>query len=142
MSVEENKAVVRRVWEEVANQKNLALVDELYAANFVFHRAGMEDIRGPEGLKQLLTTFLTAFPDLHFTIEDLVAEGDKVVDRVTATGTHKGDLMGIAPTGKQVKWTAIHINHIVGGKFVETWDVVDMLGLMQQLGVIPTPGQA
>jgi len=140
MSTEENKAIVRRFWEEF-NKKNLAVVDELYAANFVFHRAGMEDIRGSEGLKQYLATALTAFPDFHYTVEDMVAEGDKVVVRLTGTGTHQGEFQGIAPTGKQVTLTATQVHRLVGGKFVETWAVADMLGLMQQLGAIPTPGQ-
>jgi len=140
MSIEENKALVRRFLEEM-NKKNLAVVDELYAANFVGHLAGMEDVRGPEGLKQLVTGFLTAFPDLHRVIEDLVAEGDKVVARLTVTGTHKGDFQGIAPTGKQATVTVIVIFRIVGGKIVETWELIDMLGVMQQIGAIPTPGQ-
>ena len=141
MSIEENKAVVRRVWEELANQKDLALVDELFASNYVFHGAGGQEIRGPEGLKQTLATQFTAFPDLHTTIEDMVAEGDKLVARLTATGTHQGEYQGIAPTGKKVTGTVININHGVGGKVVETWQVSDRLSMMQQLGVIPTPGQ-
>ena len=137
MSIEENKAIARREGEEY-NKRNVAIVDELCASNYVKHAAGGQEIRGPEGAKQFLTMLLTAFPDFHITIEDMVAEGDRVVTRLTFTGTHQGDLMGIAPTGKQVMWTAINIHRIVGGKFVETWQEGDALGLMQQLGAIPS----
>jgi len=140
MSTEENKAIVRRSFEEF-NKGNLAVFDELYEANFVGHLAGMEEIRGPEGLKKLVTTFLTAFPDFRITVEDLIAEGDKVVCRSTRTGTHKGEWLGIAATGKKVTWTYISIYRIEGGKIVEEWYEGDYLGLMQQLGAIPTPGQ-
>ena len=140
MAVEENKAIVRRFYEGL-NQRNLAVVDELIAGNFVANLGGLEDIRGPEGVKGNIATFLTAFPDLHRAIEDMVAEGDKVVIRLTVTGTHQGEFAGIAPTGKQVTWAVITINRVVGGKCVETWEVIDMLGLLQQLGAIPAPGQ-
>jgi predicted ester cyclase len=85
--------------------------------------------------------FLTAFPDLHFTVEDMIAEGDKVVARITMSGTQQGAFMGIPPTGKHVAFTAIDINRIAGGKSVEHWWEMDALGLMQQLGVVPAPGQ-
>jgi len=140
MSVEENKAMARRYVEEV-NKGNLAVVDELFAADCVLHLAGGQEIRGPEGVKQVFTMLFTAFPDYHMTVEDRVAEGDRVVTRFTFTGTHKGDLMGIAATGKQVTGTVISISRFVGGKVVETRQVADMLGLMQQIGAIPTPGQ-
>jgi len=138
MSIEENKALMRRIFEEIVNRKNLALVDEFFTANYVFHVTGFEDLRGPEGMKQYFTTTFTAFPDYHVTIEDMVGEGDKVVARLAATGTHKGDFVGIAPTDRQVTFTFIVIGRIVGGKFVEAWQEVDSLGLMQQLGAIPS----
>ena len=141
MSTEENKAIVRRIWEEVLNKQNLALVDELIDTNYVYHGPGGQEVKGPEGLKQVFTMYLTAFPDLHFTIEDMVAEGDKVVCRVTLRGTHKGDLMGIAPTGKQVTGTRTVIHRIVGGKEVEGWDCADTLSMLQQMGVVPPIGQ-
>jgi len=139
MSTEENKALPRRFWEEF-NKGNLAIGDEQIATNYVGHIPGMEDVRGPEGMKQLLTMYRTAFPDLHYTVEDMVAEGDRVVVRFTATGTHQGDLMGIAPTGKQVTVTAMSINRIVGGKIVEEWESVDQLAMLQQIGVVPPMG--
>jgi len=140
MSVEENKAIARRIYEEF-NRRNLPVFYELHAANYVGHFPGMEDIHGPEGLKQFTTIALSAFPDYHQTIEDLIAEGDKVVVRFTATATHKGEFMGIAPTGKQATWMGFEVLRIVGGKCVEAWVVADELGMLQQLGVIPTPGQ-
>lgn len=140
---EENKALVRRVFEDVWNKGNLAVVDELCATNYLGHQPSIpEGIRGPEGFKQFVTMYRTAFPDVQFTIEDMIAEGDKVVDRWTARGTHKGALMDIPPTGKQVTVTGMGIVRIEGGKAVEAWGNFDQLGLLQQLGVVPPIGQA
>jgi predicted ester cyclase len=138
---EENKALMRRMYEEIHNKGNMAAVDELVAANFVDHNAPDPGLPpGPEGIKQTFTMFHNAFPDFHVTVEDMLAEGDKVVARLTITGTHKGDLIGIAPTGKQVTLGVIDIARIAGGKMVERWGQEDMLGMMQQLGVVPPPG--
>lgn len=141
MSTEDNKALMRRVYEEIYNQKNLTLIDELAAADFVFH-GGSRAIQGREAYKQFALMYIAAFPDLHFTIEDMIAEGDTVVVRHTLRGTHKGDFMGIPPTGKQATVTGITITRIANGKGVETWADGDDLGLMQQLGVIPAQGQS
>ena len=142
MSVEQNKAIIRRVWDEMTNQRKLDLVDELFADDYVVHVnvPGMEVIRGRDAFKQALPALYTAFPDLHETIEDMVAEGDKVVVRTSWTGTHQGEWMGVAPTGKKVAVTAIAINLFVNGKMVEGWREDNLLGLMIQLGVIPTTG--
>ena len=143
MSTEENKAIVRRVYEEAINRGNMAVVDELVSPDYVAHDPGFpQPVRGPEGLKQYFLVFRTAFPDLHLTIEDIIAEGDTVVVRHTARGTHQGDLMGMPPTGKQETVTGIAIHRLVNGKFVESWVNAGSLGLMQQLGVIPSMGQA
>jgi len=143
MSAEENKAILRREMVEVWNKGNLAVVDELVANNFVLHDPSQPtEVRGPEGLKQYVTAFRTAFPDLHITFEDQVAEGDKVATRITLRGTHKGELAGIPATGKQVTITSISIDRLEAGKFVETFVSSDTLGLLQQLGVIPPPEQA
>jgi steroid delta-isomerase-like uncharacterized protein len=139
MSVEENKAIFRRIVEEGFNKGNLAIVDELVATNHVNHT---DNVHGPEEYKQFITMYRTAFPDLHMTIEDQIAEGDKVVNRWTSRGTHKGDLMGIPPTGKQTTVTGMYVARIIGGKIVEEWGNLDALGMMQQLGVVPPPGQA
>ncbi len=140
MSTEENKALSRRLIEEVWNQGNLAVIDELTAPNYVDHDP-TRPIHGPEGMKQFVSMYLTAYPDTHFTIEDQIAEGDRVVTRWTARGTHKGPLMGIPPTGKQVTVAGISIDRVVNGKLVEDWSSYDALGMMQQLGVVPAPGQ-
>jgi len=137
MSIEENKALSRRVIEEIFNKQNLALADELIDTNFVDHGIAGMGFKGPEGFKQFVTTFISGFPDIRLTIDDMVAEGDKVAMRLTARGTHKGDLMGIAPTGKQVTMSGILIQRIAGNKMAEGWLVNDNLGMMQQLGVVP-----
>jgi len=141
MSTEDNKAVVRRFYEEVLNQKKRAVLDEVFDPNVVDHFAPPGTPGGLEGARQTLGMFLSAFPDLHFTVEDMIAEGDRVVARATMSGTQQGPFMGIPPTGKHVTITGIDINRFVGGKSVEHWVEMDRLGLMQQLGVIPALGQ-
>lgn len=140
MSIEENKENARRAVEEVLNKGDLSLADELVDANYIGHQSGLPDFKGPEGFRQFMTMMRTAFPDIHLTIEDTVAEGDKVVMRYTGRGTHKGDLMGIAPTGKQITITGMVISRHVGGKQVEAWVAMDQLGMLQQLGVAPPTG--
>ena len=141
MSTEENKAVARRYIEEVFNQKNLAMIDELNTPDVVLHNASMT-IEGREAYKQFVSMYLSAFPDMHMTIEHMIAEGDIVAERVTSRATHKGELMGIPPTGKQGTITAIYMVRFVNGKGAEVWANADDLGMLQQLGVIPAPGQA
>ena len=137
-SAENNKAIVQRFIEEVWNKGNLAVIDELCAANFVDYGPASTDVtRGLDSLKQSVTMYRTAFPDLQLTVEDMVAVGDKVVTRWTARSTHKGDFMGIAPTNKQTTVTGISIDRIAGGKIEETWEAWDRMALMQQLGVAP-----
>ena len=139
MSIEDNKALVRRFYEDVFNQRNLALVDELCSTTHVFHNPPTT-LHGREEFKQLLSVYLTAFPDASFTVEDEIAEGEKVTSRYTFRGTHQGELMGIPPTGRQVTVTGIIINRIAGGQSVEGWLNFDALGLLQQLGAIPAMG--
>ena len=124
MSAETNKAIIRRLWEEVWNQGNLSVCDEIFDAAY------------EKGFAPVLRA---AFPDLHFTIEDMIAEDDKVVTRHTMTGTHQGEFMGIAPTGRPIEFTVIDILRLDQGKIVEHWAVQDRLALMQQLGLLPTP---
>jgi len=140
MSVEENEEKVRHVWEEVMNKGELAVADELMAANYVYHGPGGVDAKGPEGFKQYVAIYRTAFPDIHCTIEDMFGEGEKVVSRFTLRGTHLGDMMGIAPTGKKAEIIGIVISHFAGGKEVEAWGSYDTLAMYQQLGISP-PGQ-
>ena len=141
MSTEQNKAILRRYIQEVDNKGNFAVHDELVAPNFRSYYAS-----GPpmdrEGHKQFLTVMRTACPDIRVTIEDLIAEGDKVVVRWTSRGTHQGEFQGVLPTAKQVTVTGITINRFADGQLVETWSVFDQMGLLQQLGVVPSPGQA
>jgi steroid delta-isomerase-like uncharacterized protein len=140
---EENKAIVRRfneLVEEYWRTGNADALEEVVAPDFVHHAPGIPpDL---EGLKQALPMFRAAFPDMRLTEEDVIADGDKVVDRVTVRGTHQGELMGIPSTGKQVEFTETHISRIADGKIVERWGEWDALGLMQQLGGVPVPEQS
>ena len=139
MSTEENIKLVHRFFEELWNQGNLDAADELLASGHAHHFSD-EDIIGPEGLKSLVTWLRTAFPDIHTSIDDVVAEGDKVVVRFTSRGTHQREGMGIPPTGKRVVYTGIDIFRIEDGRIVERWGEVDGLSLGQQLGTVPPMG--
>ena len=141
MSSESNKIVVRR-FLEAFNAGNLAGVAAVCAPNVVVHNSGAPDPLNLEGFRQLAGVFLAAFPGGKHTIEDLIAEGDKVVSRVTYRGTHTGDLMGIPPTYKSVTVSAMIIDQLADGKIVESWRLFDQMAMMQQLGVIPAPGQS
>jgi steroid delta-isomerase-like uncharacterized protein len=143
-SAEENKAVVLRQEEEIFTRGNLDAAEEIYAPGYVGHDpSNPEDVRGPEGAKQAAADYRRAFPDLRVTVEDLIAEGDKVVARLRFRGTHLGELEGIAPTGRRVDSTGIVVSRMEGGKIAEDWANFDDLGLMRQLGAIPPPpGQA
>ena len=139
-ATEKNKAIIRRFWEEVFNGRKLSLIDELFTNDWVYHGVGGLKVYGPEGLKQFLTAYHNAFPDIQVKVENLIAEGDKVVSHVTSRGTHKGELMGIAPTGKQVTVPVICISRFVDDKIGENWEIIDLFGMLQQLDVIPSPG--
>lgn len=139
MSTEQNKALDRK-WAELIAAKDLAGAMALVSPDFVDHNlaaAGMPT--GIEGLRTFFAMQIAAFPDMHVTILEQIAEGDKVVHRISVEATHLGPLMGIPPTGKRVKFTLIDINRYANGKFVEHWGEVDNLGLMQQLGLVPPP---
>jgi steroid delta-isomerase-like uncharacterized protein len=139
MPAEENKAIFRRYVEEVGNEGNLELADEIFDRYLAHQSDGSVLERGPEDVKRFTGEFRAAFPDFHSTIEDMVAEGDKVVTRWKATGTHQGEFRGIAPTGNRIEVTGIGIFRFSAeGKVVESWDNMDQLGMMQQLGVVPT----
>lgn len=140
MSTEDNKTAERRLYEEVWARHNLDIVDELVAPDIVEHNSLLPG-QGPgrEGYRQTLERIFSAFPDAQSTIEDLLAEGDKVTVRWSGRGTHRGEFMGIVPTNRQFTIEGIDIIHYEGGKRVEIWRQWDALGLMQQLGVIPPP---
>lgn len=133
MSTEENKAIVRR-WNEECWKGNQAIFDECLAPDCRFHRIG-----GQEEFKTIVNEFRHAFPDAHCTTEEQIAEGDKVATRWTIRGTHQGELWGTAPTGKQVVYTGITIQCLTQGKIVEDRFEGDILGLLQQIGALPTP---
>ena len=140
VSAEDNKALVRRFVDEVQSAGNIDLIDEVCSPEFVNHSAPPGIPADCEGIKIVTAMFRGAFPDSYFTVEDMVAEGDKVVTRKTFHGTHEGELMGIPPTGRRVSMGLIDIVRISGGRVVEHWSVGDNLGMMQQLGIIPQPG--
>ena len=142
MSAEQNKELARLLLEEAWSKGNLALLDEIVAPLAVDHNPAPGQRPGLEGLKQLIAMVREAFPDWRYTIEDMVTEGDKVAIRWRAQGTHRGPFLGIPPTGKQVTVPGINIERIAEGKIVEWWHNFDMLGWLQQLGVVPPPGQA
>ncbi len=134
----ENKAVVRRFIEEIWNKRNMAVIDEIFAPNYVNHDPSSPDFgRGPESVRRLTSFYLSAFPDTRFTIDDQISEGDRVLTRWTARGTHQGDLRGIAPTGRKVTVTGMTVSRVSNGKIIEDYENWDALGLMQQLGAIP-----
>jgi steroid delta-isomerase-like uncharacterized protein len=141
MSAEENKALVERFVEEFWNEKKVAAADELFAPDARIHLPAGEVV-DVDGLKGFASAFRGSFPDWHSTFEELVAEGDRVAERWTGRGTHRGELQGIAPTGKRVEVPGSVFYRIVEGKIVEFRGQLDMMGMMQQLGAIPSPQQA
>lgn len=141
MSAEQNQARIRKMIVAI-NTGKLDEADALMASDYIYRSPGMPEMRGPEGFKQLVSMFRTAFPDLNMVIDDMLADGDKVAFRWTGTGTHQGDLMGIPPTGKRVTTTGLVISRFAGDKVVEDYEIIDTLGMMQQLGVVPAPEQA
>jgi|ERR671934_1699371 steroid delta-isomerase-like uncharacterized protein len=142
MAVDDNKEIVRRFGEEPW-RGNIDVIDELASPDYVGHDTALpEDLRGPAALKQFVNDYLAAFPDGQITIDEQIAEGDLVASRWTGRGTHRGELMGIAPTGKQVTVTGINISRVVEGKVVEEWSNWDTLGMLQQLGAVPSAAGA
>ena len=135
---EENKAVVRR-WVDAFNEGDLEAVDELLTDSYVRHDPNSPEVRGPEEEKRLIAMYRAAFPDLHFTVEDMVAEDDRVATRVGISATHEGELLGIPPTQRRLSFTAMELYRLAEGRIDEQWVNVDTLGMMQQLGAIPVP---
>jgi steroid delta-isomerase-like uncharacterized protein len=142
VSAEENKALARRSWEEVVNRKNLAAIEECYAPDFVWHEPDQE-VRGYEQARRFVSPFFEGFPDINVTVEDAIAEGDRVVTRYTIRGTHRGETEEFGPpTDKRMELEGITIHRFEGGKIVEEWERYDNLGVMQQLGLAPEAQQA
>ncbi len=136
MSTEENKALARRAWE-IVSPDNLDLIEEVYAPDLVWHEPD-QDIRGYDQAKQFVSTFFAAMPDINITVEDLIAEGEKVVSRYTIRGTHQGETEEFGPpTGRQMQLEGITIHRFEDGKIVEEWERYDNLSVLQQLGLAP-----
>ena len=139
MSAEESKAIMRRFWA-VWEQGNVDLLDELLAPEYVNHTLATPDLPpGPEGVKEVVSMFHSAMPDLRVVVEDMVAEGDKVATRYALEGTHRGELFGAAPTGGRLSIKSITLERVSGGKIREHWRVTDEMGMMRQLGVFAVP---
>ena len=140
MSMEENKAKFHRTYEEMFNKGNLAIADDLIAPDFLNHEVPPgRNNRGPESMRGVVTMLRAAFPDLYFTVEELVAEGDTIMGRVTMHGTHQGLFEGMPPTGRSFQQDQMHLVRFRDGKAIEHLSVRDDLGMMRQLGVIPSP---
>ncbi len=140
MSAEANKTVVRRYLDEVWSGGNLAVVDEVIAPDYIDHSGPPQlPSRGRESVRAVANVFRSAFPDLRMQLDDLLADGDRVICRNTGIGTHLGDLFGIPPTGRACAMTGIHIYRIADGQVAEHWSNTDDFGLLRQLGVIPDP---
>ena len=141
--LETNKSLAGRALVEVLGEGRLEVVDELISDGYIGHDSAVPDlILGPEGVRQSTVMYRTAFPDVTMVVDEQIAEGDSVVTRWTARGTHEGELFGMSPTGKQATVTGITINRINNGKLVEARTNWDTLGLMQQLGMVPVMVQA
>ena len=141
MSAEENKALLRR-WGELWNAGDAAAIAALVTPDYVRHDPNGPEVRGPDAERQLVAMYRAAFPDLRFAIEHLVADEDLVVARYTIRGTHRGELLGIPPTGRPITLSAMELYRIRDGRVAEQWVALDTLGLLQQLGAVPAPGQA
>lgn len=137
MSNETNIATVRREIEQRWNKHRSDNVDEFFTKDVVGHLNSSDPVSGPQKMNEGLATFLNAYPDIRLTIEDEFAEGDKVIVRFTMTGTHQGELLGIPPTGKQVKLAGTSIYRLANAKIAEIWLLIDSLTALQQMGVVP-----
>jgi steroid delta-isomerase-like uncharacterized protein len=138
----DNREKSRSIFEEVWNQKKVEQIDELVATDYVHHDVQSADRKGIEAYKQFVDLYLNAFPDIRFNIEDEISDGDTVVIRWTVTGTHNGDLPGLPRTGRPISVTGITIARLSDGKFVESWNNWDALGMMQQLGAVPAEAKS
>lgn len=140
MSVEANKAILCRWWDAI-NQGNAdAIIDEVYAADYILHDPSQpEPVVGTVGVREFIASVTTAFPDLQMTLDDLVGEGDRVVQRLTARGTHQGEFLGVPASGKEVNIWLMVISRMADGKIAEEWQMVDALTLLQQIGAVPVP---
>ena len=144
MAAQDPQEIVRRYFEEIWDRGDLDIVDQLFSPDFVRHGPALEggDVRGPEGLKQLVRLYRGSFPDLKVPIDEQITEGNVVVTRWTAHGTHQGELLGTAPTGRRATVPGMLMDRIAGGRIAEEWASYDALRMLQELGAIPAPGQS
>ncbi len=140
MSLEENKAIARQFYKLIETG-DLDLADEVVAEDYVNHNALPGQTSGLAGYKEAISALRASLPDIQYTIDDQIAEGDKVLTRYRATGTHQGEFLGVPASGKPLTFRALVLQRVVNGKIQESWLEMDMLGLMQQMGALPTPGE-
>ncbi len=140
MAIEENKLMARQVWEEIWHQGNLDAIDRWFASDFVRHDPNGRVLKGVKQNRQFIASMRLAFPDLHYTVEDEISEGDKVVVRYRFEGTHRAPFQGAPATGQRVSYTGILIYRFANGKIAEQWTEADLLSFLQQLGVVPQSG--
>ncbi len=134
---EDNKALVRRFFEEFCNQRKMNIGEELFYPNHLYHDSASPWVGpGAEGMRQLISTYTNAFPDAHWSVDEMLATGDTVVTRWTGKGTHRGELLGFSPTDKYVVVPGIWIHRVSGSKISESWNSWDTLGMFQQLGIL------
>jgi predicted ester cyclase len=140
MTADDKKKLARVYWEEIFSDGRLDLADEIATAGWAIHNPGVQEtLRGPEAMKAVVRSLRAGFPDLRMSVQDQLAEGDRVVTRVTLNATHLGELMGIPPTGRRVEVGGLAIDRLEGEKLAERWGIFDLLGLLRQLGVMPEP---
>ena len=136
-----NLKMIERLPLEVLNKGSVELVDEIMSTDYVDHTVQPGTPKTREGFKQTVLALRTAFPDLHYTIDDAIESGDRIVHRLTASGTMKGDFLGMPATFKRATWTEIHVGRVVNGRLTEHWGLIDQLGMLVQLGIVPAPGR-
>ena len=136
-----NMTMIERLPLEVLNKGSVELINEILSVDYVDHAAQPGTPKTRDGFKQTVLALRTAFPDLHYTIDDAIESGDRIVHRLTASGTMKGDFQGMTASGKRATWTEIHIARLANGRLIEHWSVIDQLGMLVQLGFVPAPGR-
>ena len=141
MATSQNQTLVRRFFEEMCNQRKLAIADELFSSNHAYHDPQAPTGPGPDGVRQVISGYQTAFPDAHWNVEETIVADNVIVTRWTATGTQKNELNGIPATGKSVEVQGTWIHRFKNDKIIESWNVWDTLGMLQQLGIVPMMSQ-
>lgn len=141
MATNQNQTLVRRFFDEMCNQRKLTVADDLFAPNHAYHDPQAPTGPGPDGVKQVIAAYQTAFPDAHWNVAETIVADNVIVTRWVGTGTHKKELNGIPATGKSVEVQGTWIHRFKDNKIVESWNAWDTLGMLQQLGVVPVIGE-